>query len=167
MHYSEWRDESQITAIAWGWIGSRTVEYEILEQDESNEESMLARFLEDYAAADIVTGHYIMRHDLPLLNDHCMRFGWRKLAPKRVQDTKLLPKVKGLGLSQENLSTLFELTEKKHHMNGRKWARSNALSPEGREQARMRVVGDVRQHKALRRALLDRGYLKSPRVWAP
>jgi hypothetical protein len=168
MHYSEFRDESQITALAWGWIGSRTVEHEILEQDLSNERSMLERFLKAYREADIVTGHYIIRHDLPLLNDHCMRFGWDVLPSKLAQDTKtLLPAVKGLGLSQENLGTLYELDAKKHGMNGRRWALANTLSPEGREEARRRVVGDVRQHKALRRALLDRGYLQPPRTWSP
>ena len=168
LHYSEFRDESQITAIAWGWVGSNTIDHEILEQDLSNERQMLERFLEAYAEADIVTGHYIERHDLPLVTDHCMRFGWALPGPKLAQDTKtLLPRVKGLGLSQENLATLYRLDAKKHSMNGQKWAGANSLSPEGREEARRRVVGDVRQHKALRKALLDRGYLKPPRRWAP
>lgn len=168
LHYSEFRDESQITAIAWGWVGSRDVECEVLEQDLSNERRMLERFLGVYAEADVVTGHYLERHDLPLLNDHCMRHGLPTLRPKLVQDTKmLLPAVKGLGLSQENLGTLYELDAKKHGMNGRKWAVANTLSPEGREEARTRVVSDVRQHKQLRKALIDRGYLKPPRRWAP
>jgi DNA polymerase elongation subunit (family B) len=168
MHYSEWRDESQITAIAWGWVGQSAVEDEILKQDLSNEQHMLARFLEAYGEADILTGHYIEKHDLPLINDHCMRYGWPKLTPKLVQDTRtLLPKVRGLGLSQENLGTLFELDKRKHHMNGRKWAVANALSDEGRDEARTRVVADVRQHKPMRQELLDRGYLKPPRMWSP
>jgi hypothetical protein len=168
MHYSEWRDESQITAIAWGWVGETRVEHEILEQDLSNERAMHERFLAAYQEADLVTGHFLTRHDLPLLNDHCMRFGWSLLQPKLVQDTKtLLPRVRGLGLSQENLATLYELDAKKHHMNGRKWAVSNTLSPEGREEARKRVVGDVRQHRKLRAALLERGYLRAPKVWTP
>ncbi len=168
MHYSEWRDESQITAIAWSWVGNASLHDEVLEQDCSNERAMLERFLAVYAEADLVTGHYIAKHDLPLLNDHCMRFGWPTLGPKLVQDTRtLLPAVKGLGLSQENLGTLYELDEKKHRMNGRRWAVANTLSPEGRDEARRRVVSDVRQHKRLRQALLDRGYLKPPKMWSP
>jgi DNA polymerase elongation subunit (family B) len=168
LHYSEFRDESQITAVAWGWVGENRVDHEVLEQDLSNERAMLERFLEAYREADVVTGHYIVRHDLPLLNDHCMRFGWGLLGRKRAQDTKtLLPAVKGLGLSQENLGTLYQLDEKKHHMNGRRWATANTLTPEGREEARKRVVGDVRQHKRLRQALIDRGYLKPPVRWQP
>ena len=168
LHYSEWRDESQITAYAWGWVGEAKVHHAILAQDLSNERECLERFLDAYGQADIITGHYIERHDLPLLNDHCMRFGWSTLKPKLTQDTKtLLPKVKGLGLSQENLGTLYELDKKKHHMNGRRWADANTLTLEGQEEARRRVVSDVHQHKELRRALLDRGYLKAPRKWAP
>jgi hypothetical protein len=168
LHYSEWRDESQITAIAWGWVGESQVYCEVLKQDLSNEDQMLERFLEAYRAADMTTGHYLERHDLPLVNDHLMRRGWSLLEPKLVQDTKtLLPKVRGLGLSQENLGTLYELDEKKHHMNGRRWAVANTLSDEGREEARKRVVQDVRQHKRLRKALIDRGYLKAPRMWRP
>lgn len=168
LHYSEFRDESQITAIAWSWIGSRDMEYGILKQDLSNEHHILERFIEAYDEADVVTGHYIVRHDLPMINDHCMRFGWPLLEPKRAQDTKtLLPAVRGLGLSQDNLAALFELDEKKHHMVGRRWAVANTLTSEGREQARMRVVKDVRQHVRLRRELIEKGYLKPARLWQP
>jgi hypothetical protein len=168
MHYSEWRSEDQITAIAWGWVGEKQIHHAILEQDLSNEQKMLGQFLKAYCEADMVTGHYIERHDLPLLNDHCMRFGWPLLDRKLTQDTKtLLPKVKGLGLSQENLATLYRLDKKKHHMNGRKWAMSNTLSPEGREEAFKRVTSDVAQHKELRAAVIERGYMKPPREWRP
>lgn len=168
MHYNEWRDESQITAIAWSWVGESKVECEVLEQDLSNLELMLQRFLVAYCAADMVTGHYIEKHDLPLINDHHLRFGWGRLPPKLVQDTRtLLPKVRGLGLSQENLGTLFRLDAQKHHMNGHRWATANSLSPEGKEEARKRVVQDVRQHKKLRAVLVERGYLKAPRTWTP
>jgi hypothetical protein len=47
----------------------------VLEQDLSNERSMLEKFLVAYNAADVVTGHYIRKHDLPLINDHCIRMG--------------------------------------------------------------------------------------------
>jgi hypothetical protein len=168
MHYSEFRQESQITAIGWGWVGSSVVKHEVLNQDLSNEREMLARFLEDYAACDVIAGHYITRHDLPLLVDHCMRFGWSLPEPKLAQDTKtLMPRVRSLGLSQDNLAALFELDEKKQQMVGRRWAVANTLSPEGRELAAKRVAGDVRQHKALRAKLAECGYLKPPRIWRP
>lgn len=167
MHYSEWRSESQITAIAWSWVGEGKVHVSLLEPDLSNEDTLLDEFLEAYAAADIVTGHYILRHDLPLLNDHALRAG-PPLAPKLASDTKVhFPKVRALGLSQENLGVMYGLDEGKHHMTGASWRVANSLSPEGLEETRRRVVDDVRQHKALRAEMVRLGALKPPVLWKP
>jgi hypothetical protein len=168
MHYSEWRAESQITAIAWSWVGRDNVRCEVLEQDLSNERSMLEAFLEDFNAADIVTGHYLRKHDLPLINDHCIRLGLPLLKPVLVSDTMAdLPKIKGLGKSQENLSVTFALDAEKHHMTGAQWRVANALDAAGRASARRRVVDDVLQNKQLRVALLERGLLRAPQTWRP
>lgn len=168
MHYSEWRAESQITAIAWSWVGQKTVHCRVLEQDLSNERSMLAEFLDAYNRADCVTGHYLRKHDLPLLTDHCMRLGFP--LPKRVlvSDTMLdLPQVKGLGKSQENLAVTFGVDAAKHHMTGAQWRVANALDPAGRAASRKRVVDDVIQNKQLRSMLLERGLLRAPTTWGP
>lgn len=168
LHYSEFRDESQITAIAWSWMGEKTVHCEVLEQDLSNEREMFERFLAALLAADVVTGHYIRRHDLPLISDHCIRFGLPPLPPLMTSDTQAdLPRVKGLGKSQENLSLTFGGDAAKHHMAGAEWRQANYLDPAGRAQARKRVTDDVVQHKELRALLVDRGLLKAPRVWRP
>ena len=168
MHYSEHRSEDQITGIAWSWIGVKDVEWRILQQDLSNERSMLDDFLAAYNAADVVTGHYLTRHDLPLLNDHCLRHGLPLLKPVRVQDTVTgMTKVKGLGKSQENLAATFDLADEKHRMCGHSWRVANALDSMGREGTRKRVVDDVVQHKSLRGELLRRSALKLPKVWAP
>lgn len=168
MHYSEFRSEDQITAIAWSWADQKRVHCEVLEQDLSNERSMLERFLAAYNEAGIVTGHYLHKHDLPLLNDHCMRLGLPLLKPILVSDTMLdLPKVKGLGKSQENLSDTFGLTAEKHHMGGARWRQANTLDPAGRAGARKRVVDDVIQNKELRTTLIERGLLGTPKTWRP
>lgn len=168
MHYSEWRAESQITAIAWSWIADETVACEVLEQDLSNERSMLETFLEAFNAADIVTGHYLRKHDLPLLNDHCIRLNLPNLKPVLVSDTMAdMPQIKGLGKSQENLSVTFDLSAEKHHMTGAQWRVANALDPAGRAGARKRCVDDVLQNKQLRALLLDRALLKPPQMWRP
>lgn len=167
MHYSEWRAESQITGIAWSWIGEDTVHCEILKQDLSNEREMLERFLEAYEAADIVTGHYIRRHDLPLLSDHALR-AELPFGEKLTQDTKLdLKAARGLGQSQDNLSVMLKLDAVKHHMAGADWRIANALTPEGRAGTAKRVIDDVIQHKQLREELLRRGALKPPKAWRP
>lgn len=168
MHYSDWRPESQITAIAWSWVGEKKVHCEVLEQDLSNERSMLAKFLLAFARADVVTGHYILKHDLPLLVDHCIRLGMALPKGVQVSDTKIaLPKVKGLGMSQENLALTLGVSAEKHHMAGADWRVANALDPKGRAQARRRVVDDVIQNKQLRQVLLERGLLRPPTAWKP
>ena len=168
MTYSEWRKEDQITAIAWSWVGEDSVECLLLEQDLSNELSMLGDFLAVLNEADMVTGHYLRKHDMPLLNDNCLRIGYPPLQPMLVQDTMLdLVKVKGLGKSQQNLAETFDLAAEKHSMSGAAWRQANTLSPAGQAAAKKRVVSDVVQHKQLRAELLDRGLLKRPKLWRP
>ena len=168
MHYSEFRAESQITGIAWSWVGEDAVHCAILEQDLSNEQDMLQQFMDAFNQADMVTGHYLRRHDLPLVIDHCARLGVPWPRQILVQDTKVdLVRMNGLGQSQENLATAFGLAEEKHHMCGASWRVANALTPEGQAGTRKRVVDDVIQHTALRAELLKRGMLRPPRMWRP
>jgi hypothetical protein len=168
LHYSEFRREDQITGIAWSWIGEESVECRVLEQDMSNEDSMLSDFLEALNGADMVTGHFLTRHDLPLINDHCLRAERPLLKEVLVQDTVTqFTKIKGLGKSQENLATAFGLSDEKHRMCGAAWRVANTLTAEGQEGTRTRVVSDVRQHKSLRLKLIELGALKMPRVWRP
>lgn len=168
MHYSEWRPESQITAIAWSWIGSALVDSVVLAQDEWNETAMLEVFLEAYDAADMVTGHYIRRHDLPLLNDHSLRLLAGPIKSKMVQDTMTdMTSVKSLGKSQDNLAVTLGVAETKHHMTGADWRLANSLVPDGQDLARKRVTMDVEQHKAIRAELLAMGALGTPEVWRP
>lgn len=127
---------------------------------------IIASFLELYDAADVVTGHYIRKFDLPILNGACMEWGLPPLGKKLTLDTKLdLLNVAGLSLSQENLSALKKLEESKFHMNDNWWRKVARLTPEGLALAEERVVTDVRQHQALRAAL--RGWLKPYVDWSP
>lgn len=168
MHYNEWRPESQITAIAWAWVGGGQVFVELLEPDGSNERDMLDRFRRAYLDADVVTGHYIRKHDLPLLNDHHIRLDLLPLTPKMVSDTQAdMTSVLGLGKSQDNLADTFGLTHVKHHMSGMRWRTANMLSEEGAEMTKKRAVDDVLQHMELRATMLSRGLLKPPRMWSP
>jgi hypothetical protein len=174
MHYSEWRPESQITAYAWKWIGEdgpvhlRQLHHQPTDAAMREWESMMLwDFANAYYAADIVTGHYVLRHDLPLINDHCMRLGLPLLGSKLVSDTKtLMPSVKALGLSQENLGDLLRIDEKKHHMSGRKWAQANSLTDEGLAQSATRVIDDVLQHIAIRDEAVKRAWLGPPVQWS-
>jgi hypothetical protein len=191
MHYSEWRPESQITAYAWEiieigpryWeIGSSAaiLPFEspadrarlrggVLLQDMSNEAELLDEFLRAYDAVDLVIGHYIRRHDLPLINDHCIRLGRKPISErpqKLVQDTKAdFVKVKALGLTQDNLATMAGSDAHKHHMSGAEWRVANGLDPAGREDAWERVSSDVIQNIQLYDEYRHRHALRAPLRW--
>lgn len=155
---------AEITAIAASFVGEDKVHVWAL--GEVTSEDMLRGFIELYNKADIVTGHYIRKHDLPIINGALMEFGLPKLGEKRTHDTKLdLIKALGISKSQENLSEMWELQESKYHMSQIKWRKANRLTPEGIEQTKKRVIDDVNQHKALRELLLENDYLGPVVMW--
>lgn len=156
---------AEVTALAWAWT-DRPTNVAVYLLGECTVESMLRAFLEAYARADLVTGHYIRGHDLPMLNGALMECGMPTLADKCTQDTKLdLIRSKGLSLSQESLSAMFRLEHQKQTMNQAQWRAANRLTPTGIAEVTRRVSGDVQQHIELRQRLLDLGYLREPRIW--
>jgi hypothetical protein len=157
---------AEITAIGAGWVGEQRVYCWLLGRDEPGE--MLGRFLELYERADMVSGHYIRKHDLPIINGALMEYKLPTLGQKLTQDTCLdLVKRKDISASQENLAGMYNLPRHKHHMSQVQWREANRLTKAGLAQTRKRVVDDVRQHKALREYLIDHGLLKAPRLWTP
>jgi hypothetical protein len=130
---------------------------------------MLEQFVPLYDEADIVTGHYIRKFDLPILNGALFENGLPLLDPQKlVQDTKVDLKVfEGLSKSQENLSEMLEIAESKFKMNDVKWRGATRLNAKGIELTRKRATCDVKQHIAMRKALLDAGVLNPPSVWKP
>lgn len=165
----------QPTAIAWKFIGGRSG-VEVAAIGESfdtrlvydEEIAMLTAFQDAYDQADMVTGHYIRNFDLPLINGRLMKHGLKGLRPKLTQDTQRdLQRRHGLSGSQENLAAMWELRHPKVGMNTAKWENANILLPEGIEQAKKRVVGDVRQHIEMRAEMVRLDILKPPRIWRP
>lgn len=173
---------SEITAMAWSWGEREGVSVMLLNLDGQYEyylpgDAAPCLFDPDRAvdyvrglmkSADIVTGHYIRKHDLPTLNSACMEHGVELLPSLLVSDTKEdLAKRKDLSASQENLSALFHLKNPKHHMTQSEWRKANRLGKDGLLAARKRVVDDVLQHMELRKELVARGLVKPPRIWKP
>lgn len=157
---------ADITAIAASWVGEAKVHVWLLGPQTTAE--ILEGFVALYDQADIVTGHYIRNHDLPHVNGALIEAGMRTLSPKLTSDTKNdLVRRKGISVSQESLGDILDVPAAKVHMSQKKWRAGNRLTSEGIEETRKRVVGDVRQHKQMRQALLDAHLLKPPRTWAP
>lgn len=168
---------AEVTAIAWSWLGERTVKYLLLTADgryvDRHGERRTAReafehFRDILVSADVVTGHYVRKHDLPIINAALLESGLPPLPPLLVSDTHAdLVRRKDLSASQENLAALLGLPEPKHHMTQTEWREANRLFTDDKlALTRRRVVSDVVQHKALRAELVRRGLLRPPRRWS-
>lgn len=158
---------AEVTAIACGWADSDHIECWSLAHDKTML-GALGLFKAFWQEADMVTGHFIRKFDLPVLNGSCLEHGVPPLTPKLTCDTYLdLIKRKDVSASQENLGRMLGLEAPKVGMSQVDWREANRLTPEGIAKTRERVIGDVRQHKQLRLALIKRGLLKPPKTWTP
>jgi len=173
------RPTAEITSIAAGFVGHRRVHVDLLgvrcQHGECTDyhlgtsgENMLARFVKLYDQADMVTGHYIRKHDLPIINAMLLEAGMPGLSQKLTCDTKLdMTKKADIPATQEHLSDMMGTRATKYHMKQSMWREANRLTPEGMVLTRKRVVHDVRQHQELRLAMLERGLLHPPKMWRP
>lgn len=155
----------EITAIAWAW-SDKPEEVSCYQLGLDRPEEFLAKFLEEYAKADMGSGHYARGYDCPVINGALMELRMPVLPDKAISDTKLdLTRSSGVSLSQESLGAMYRLEHQKVVMNQARWRAANRLTPEGLAAVRERVVGDVRQHIQLRAELQRLGYLAAPKVW--
>lgn len=171
---SYWYDgnpTAEVTAIAASWLDEEEVfcwQLDAMDMEGSCFD-MLQGFCTLYEQADMVTGHYIRRHDLPHLNGALMENRMQPLSAKLTHDTKSdLIKTAGLSMAQEALGAMYELDRAKFHMRQNDWRRANRLTdPGGFRLTADRVTEDVHQHKELYRVLQEHRVLKAPRYWRP
>lgn len=158
---------AETTAIAACWMGQpQTMRCWLL--GPRNLKAMLMGFRKMYNQADMVTGHYIRRHDLPILNGAMLEQGMPPLEPKLTCDTKMdLTKRKDLSASLEELANMFGLDARKMHMSNTAWREANRLKPSGIKKAKERATSDVTLHMELYKRLVAGGYLSAPKVWRP
>ena len=156
---------SEITAIAWSWNDPKKVEVRAL--PEVTPEEMLAEFRDAYESADLVTGHYIRRHDLPLVNAGLMEYGMPILPSKKTSDTKLdLARRAGTPATLEHLADMLGVKGKKYGMSQQMWRKANRLTdPEAIEYTKKRVSSDVVLQILVRNELLRLKLLKTPSFW--
>ena len=166
----EWVPQ-KITCIAWSWVDSDDVSVMTcggssgLYEAPHRRRKLLASFLKDFAKADMVTGHNLIRFDLPIVNSECMRLGLPTLGRVLVQDTMRLSRSKGLKKGQDNLAGLVRTIERKLALDWQQW--EDAYAEPGWPVVMDRARSDVVMHKQLRQALLERGWLKPPSWWRP
>ena len=159
----------KIMVCAWSWVGedrvhSRTCGKEGFFDPEARAE-MLYDLLTAIEDADMVTGHNLIRFDLPVLNSECLRLGMEPLRPVMVQDTMRLVKTKGFKKGQDNLSELLDVPIKKQSMTWQEW--EQAYEEDGWKFAVSRCTSDVAAHKMMRATLIEKGWLKTPTMWRP
>ena len=159
-------DGCEVVILAAAWDGEPVQTWTLKTTwREKDARAIITAFRDLYDEADMVTGHYIRKFDLPILNGACLEWGLPPLGRKLVLDTKVdLVDLGGLSQSQENLSALKDLEASKFHMHDNNWRKVARLTPEGLALARERVVDDVLQHQELRWELA--GWL-TPTVWNP
>ena len=156
---------AEVTAIAWAWT-DKPDDVKVYLLGQTSLPVILRKFLKAYEQADMVTGHFIRGHDLPMLNGVLVELGMPVLANKRVMDTKVdFVKTKGISLSQESIGAMFRLDKAKVQMNQVKWRSANRLTKDGLALVRERVVGDVQQHMEMVKELNAKGYLCPPMYW--
>lgn len=115
--------------------------------------------------ADVLTGHNILRFDLPIINAECLRLNLPTLGPKLVQDTIRLPKSKGFKKGQDNMGHALGVKEEKMSLSWAEWAA--AYDEPDLRTVKDRCASDVLMHMEMRRAMLERGWLRAPRPWRP
>ena len=134
-----------------------------------SQRDMLARFVERYNEADMVTGHYIRAHDLPIINGALIEQGMPTLTEKMTSDSKLdMVKKADIPATQEYLLEQLGVPGmQKFHMSQTKWREANRLTPKGLQLTYDRVSSDIVGHIAMRAEMLKRGLLTGPRMWRP
>ena len=164
---------AEITSISSAWVGDHD-SIEVLLLGELTLEEILGIFVDRYNRADLVTGHYIRKHDLPIINGALYDLDLPLLGPKLTSDTRIDMFKKGdIPATQEFILETLDpqcplgIPLEKFHMTQRMWREANRLTPDGLALTRRRVSTDVHAHIHMREAMLERGWLRAPRVWRP
>lgn len=168
-YWTDKRPSGEITAIATCWINDlTTMQIDLLTIYPDSAIIMLQNFVARYNEADLITGHNIRRHDLPLINGALIDHGLEPLSSKLTSDTYLdFQKHGDISVSQESLGGMLDIAVPKVAMNQNDWREANRLTELGLLKTHKRVSMDVLQHMYIREELLRRGLLKSPKLWAP
>lgn len=161
----------KVTCVAWSWVGSDEVEALTcggsagLYEKPERRARMLARFRRELDKATMVTGHNLLRFDLPVLNADLIRLGLPPLGPVRVQDTIRIVRTKGLKKGLDNLSGMLRTLAKKEAKDWQEW--EDAYAVPGWPEVVSRARSDVVLHKEVRELMLERGLVRAPVTWRP
>lgn len=155
--------------ICWAycWVGEKEAKVSALPVADFYNHEARAAFLRPLfdiiAEADVLTGHNIVRFDLPVLNAECMLLGLPTIGAKLVQDTIKLPKSKGFKKGQDNMSHALGVKEEKLPLSWAQW--EAAYAEPDLATVKERCASDVLMHIQMREKMRQVGLLGPPRMW--
>jgi hypothetical protein len=167
---SYWYDRptAEVTVISYKWLGDNRPRV-LLQTPDVPLREILERFLAVYAKAEVVVGHNIRRHDLPILHGACIEQGMPGLDAVLTIDTlRDLTGYKDIPKSLEYLADMLGAPYDKFHMTQHSWREANRFERRGLRLAKKRCAVDVQVTEWVYLELVRRGLLtKPPRVWRP
>ena len=169
-YWYDGRPTAEVTAIGWKSIGETDCHVTSMGLGtQKTAEKLLRRFRPFYDKADVLIGHNIRQHDLPILNAICVEYNLPPLQPKLTIDTlRDLQKWKDIPKSLEYLCDLLGCPHPKFHMTQHSWRQANRLETQGLKLSQERVRVDVRATEWVYQELVKRGLIvKPPRMWSP
>jgi DNA polymerase III epsilon subunit-like protein len=169
-YWYDGRPTAEVTAIGWKWVGETDCYVAAMGAGtQKTADKLLRRFRPAYEKADVLIGHNIRSHDLPILNAICVEYNLPPLQPKLTIDTlRDLQKFKDIPKSLEYLCDLLDCPHPKFHMTQHSWRQANRLEAQGLKLSQERVRVDVRATEWVYQELLKRGLLvKPPKMWTP
>lgn len=155
--------------ICWAycWVGSNEAMVSALPVADFYNHDMRRAFLQPFfeiiAEADVLTGHNIVRFDLPVLNAECLLLGLPRIGSKMIQDTIQLPKSKGFKKGQDNMGYAFGVKEEKMPLSWAQW--EAAYAEPDMATVKERCASDVLMHIELREKMRQAGLLQPPKMW--
>jgi len=156
-----------MTAVAWKWFDSREA-VQCMTHYSYTPEQMAEAIRDQIREADVVVGHYIRGFDLRIINGALMRGEHEPLDQVLAHDTKLdLLTTHGRSLSQKNLAAMLGIRQPKVDVNLTEWEGFNTRAPGFEAKGIERVKGDVTQNIALRKRLVELGWIGPPQLWDP
>lgn len=154
-----------VTAYAYSWCDQDEVTVDALPVRHFYNPRMRRRFLQPLwdalEQADVWTGHNILRFDLPVLDGEALKLGLPRLPARLVQDTIGIRKIRAKK-GQDVLAHVLGVVDEKRPLNWAQW--EAAYGEKTLATVKERVAGDVIQHKQLRLAMAQRGWLPRPRM---
>lgn len=167
---SYWYDRptAEVTVIAYKWLDQPKTH--VLMQDvDVPVEQILDEFRPVYAEAEVVIGHNIRRHDLPILDGAYREVGQDGLTETSTIDTYGdMPGYKDIPKSLEYLAELLGAPYEKFHMTQHSWRQANRFAAKGIHLVRQRCAVDVQVSEWVYKELCRREWITGrTRRWKP